>query len=203
MNQRGESMVSLLVGLAIGLLVLAGAVNVWINTLQGQRAVLQDSHLQQDLRSATALMAQEIRKAHYTNAAWRSRTSAQCADQFCGGADDFTVSKTQIEFSWDRDDDGLKDNNECTGFQLKSNELRAKTACSPAVWTAITDAGSIKVTTLQFTSHCHLHQGSLRRQIDVLITASLPNDASTVFTHTQSIALLNPIPATSLPADCS
>jgi len=202
MNQRGESMVSVLVGLAIGLLVLAGAVNVWINTLQGQRAVLKDSHLQQDLRSATALMAQEIRKAHYINAAWRRRTSAQCADEFCGDAEDFTASKTQIEFSWDRDDDGVKDNNECKGFQLRSSELRAKTACSPTVWTAITDVGSIKITALQFNSHCELVQGSLRRQIDILITATLPNDVSTSFTHTQSIALLNPIPATSLAPDC-
>mgnify|MGYP000101849991 CR=1 FL=1 len=203
MHQRGESMVSVLVGLAIGLLVLAGGVNVWVNTLQGQRAVLKDSHLQQDLRSAMALMSQEIRKAHYINAAWRSRTSAQCADEFCGSAEDFTVSKSQIEFSWDRDDDGLKDNNECTGFQLKSYELRAKTACNPAVWTSITDAGSIKITALQFNSYCQLVQGSLRRQIDILVTATLPNDASTRFTHTQSIALLNPIPAVNLTPDCS
>jgi len=200
---RGESMISLLIGLAMGLLVISGGIHLWMTTLKSQRTALQESHLAQDLRTAMAWMVQDIRRAQYMNGAWRTRTMSTCNDDFCGTAEDFSVSANQIEFSWDRNDNGSKDNNECTGFQLKSYELRTKTACSPAVWSAITDAGSIKVMALQFTSHCSWLQGTLFRHITVQLTAALPNDPSTLLTQKQSITLHNASPAAALAGDCA
>ena len=200
---RGESMISLLIGLAMGLLVISGGIHLWMTTLQSQRTVLQESHLEQDLRSAMDWMVQDIRRAQYMNAAWRTRIMSTCNDDFCGATEDFSVSANQIEFSWDRNDNGSKDNNECTGFQLKSYELRTKTACSPAVWSAITDAGSIKVTALQFTPHCSWVKGTLLRHLIVQITAALPNDPNTLVTQKQSITLHNAMPATALASDCT
>jgi Tfp pilus assembly protein PilW len=204
LNMRGESMVSLLVGLAVGLLVLTGGVTLWINTLKSQRIALQINHLNQDLRSAMDWMAQDIRRAQYVNAAWRSRISPNCNDDFCGAAEDFSVSANQIEFSWDRNDNGIKDNKECTGFLLKSSELKVKTSCAPAVWSsAITDAGSIKITALQFTLRCSAVAGTLMRHIDLQMTAALPNDPLTTVTHQQSVALRNALPVTNIPGECT
>lgn len=202
-RMRGESMVSLLIGLAMGLTVISGGIQLWMTTLKSQRTALQESHLAQDLRAAMAWMVQDIRRAQYMNGAWRTRIKSTCNDAFCGAAEDFSVSANQIEFSWDRDDDGKKDNNECTGFQLKSYELHTKTSCGPVVWTAITDAGSIKVTSLQFTSRCSWVQGTLLRHMTVQISAALPNDPNTLVTLKQSIALHNAMPATALASDCS
>jgi Tfp pilus assembly protein PilW len=200
---RGESMISLLIGLAMGLLVIGGGIHLWMATLKSQRTALQESHLAQDLRTAMAWMVQDIRRAQYMNGAWRTRIMSACNDAFCGAAEDFSVSANQIEFSWDRNDNGSKDNNECTGFQLSSYELHTKTACGPVVWTAITDAGSIKVTSLQFTSRCSWVQGTLLRHMTVQITAALPNDPNTLVTQTQSIALHNAMPATAIAGDCA
>jgi len=200
---RGESMISLLIGLAMGLLVISGGIHLWMTTLKSQRTALQESHLAQDLRTAMAWMVQDIRRAQYMNGAWRTRTMSICNDDFCGTAEDFSVSANQIEFSWDRNDNGSKDNNECTGFQLRSYELQTKTSCEPVVWTAITDAGSIKVTSLQFTSRCSWIQGTLLRHMTVQITGALPNDPNTLVTQKQSIALHNAMPATALASDCS
>ena len=200
---RGESMISLLIGLAMGLLVISGGIHLWMTTLKSQRTALQESHLAQDLRTAMAWMVQDIRRAQYMNGAWRTRIMSACNDAFCGAAEDFSVSANQIEFSWDRNDNGSKDNNECTGFQLSSYELHTKTACGPVVWTAITDAGSIKVTSLQFTSRCSWVQGTLLRHMTVQITAALPNDLNTLVTQTQSIALHNAMPATAIAGDCA
>ena len=200
---RGESMISLLIGLAMGLLVISGGIHLWMTTLKSQRTALQESHLAQDLRTAMAWMVQDIRRAQYMNGAWRTRIMSACNDAFCGAAEDFSVSANQIEFSWDRNDNGSKDNNECTGFQLSSYELHTKTACGPVVWTAITDAGSIKVTSLQFTSRCSWVQGTLLRHMTVQITAALPNDPNTLVTQTQSIALHNAMPATAIAGDCA
>lgn len=203
-RMRGESMIGLLVGLTVGLLVLSGGIALWASTLKAQRTALQESRLHDYLRSAMDWMVQDIRRAQYMNAAWSTRITPNCSDEFCGTAEDFSVSANQIEFSWDRNDNGKKDNKECTGFQLKSYELKTKTACAPAVWSgAITDVGSVKVTRLQFTSHCRLVEGSLMRHIDIEISATLPNDPLTIATHKQSITLHNAIPATTLPADCT
>ena len=202
-RMRGESMVSLLIGLAMGLMVISGGIQLWMTTLQSQRTALQESHLAQDLRTAMDWMAQDIRRAQYMNGAWRTRIKSTCNDAFCGAAEDFSVSANQIEFSWDRNDNGKKDNNECTGFQLKSYDLRTKTACSPAVWSAITDAASIKVMALQFTSHCSWVEGTLLRHMTVQITAALPSDPKTLVTQKQSIALHNAMPATALADDCT
>jgi type IV pilus assembly protein PilW len=200
---RGESMVSLLIGLAMGLLVISGGIHLWVTALQSQHKALQESHLAQDLRVAMDWMVQDIRRAQYVNAAWQTRINSTCNDAFCGAAEDFRMSANQIEFSWDRDDNGQKKNNECTGFQLKSFELLTKTACGPVVWTAITDAGNIKVTALQFTSHCNLVQGTLLRHINIQITGALPSDPKIIVNQKQSIALHNAAPATALASDCS
>ena len=202
LRMRGESMISLLIGLIVGLFVLNGGIHLWMNTLKSQRTVLQENHLQQDLRAALDWMAQDIRRAQYINGAWRTRITPTCNDEFCGQAEDFSVSANQIEFSWDRNDNGSKDNNECTGFQLKSYELRAKTSCNPVVWSAITDAASIRVTALQFTLHCRWVNGSLLRHMDIQMTVALPNDPLTTVTHKQNIALQNAVPATALTGDC-
>jgi type IV pilus assembly protein PilW len=202
-RMRGESMVSLLIGLAVGLLVISGGIHLWMTSLQSQRTALQASQLAQDLRVAMDWIVQDIRRAQYVNAAWRTRINSTCNDAFCGAAEDFRVSANQIEFSWDRDDDGKKKNNECAGFQLKSFELIAKTACGPVVWTAITDAGNIKVTALQFTSHCSWVQGTLLRHITIQITGALPSDPKIIVNQKQSIALHNAAPATALASDCS
>ena len=202
-RMRGESMVSLLIGLAMGLMVISAGIHLWMTTLKSQRTALQESHLAQDLRTAMAWMVQDIRRAQYVNGAWRTRIKSTCKDDFCGAAEDFNVSANQIEFSWDRNDNGRKDNNECTGFKLNSNALQAKTACDPAVWSAITDAASIKVMSLEFTSRCSWVQGSLLRHITVQITAVSPNDPHTLVTQKQSITLHNAIPATALAGDCT
>ena len=53
----------LLVGLSVGLLVLAAGSALMAQHLRGHRLLLQDSHLHQDLRSVTDWMTRELRQA--------------------------------------------------------------------------------------------------------------------------------------------
>ena len=201
-RMRGESLIGLLIGLALGLGVLTGGISLWMVTLKAQRNALQESRMHQDLRAAMDWMAQEIRQAQYVRNAWEVRTKADCSDAFCGTPEDFNVTDSQIEFSWDRDNNGSKDNNECNGFQLRTFELRTKTSCASGQWQVVTNAEHIKITSLKFTPRCAWANGSLLRHLDIQLTAALPNDPLTTVTHQQSVQLRNAQPASAWPGGC-
>ena len=99
--QRGETLIGLLVGLALGLLALAGGAHMLAQLLRGHRQALQDSHLQQDLHFAMDLMVRELQGAHYVANAWKTRRPDACEDDFCQ-AGNFLLADNRIEFSLGR-----------------------------------------------------------------------------------------------------
>lgn len=61
--QRGLSLVELMVGMAVGLFIVAGAALMVSNQLNDNRRLLVEAQVQQDLRAAAEIMAREIRRA--------------------------------------------------------------------------------------------------------------------------------------------
>lgn len=61
--QRGLSLVELMVGVAVGLFVVAGATMVVSTQLGDNRRLLLETQLQQDLRATLDIVAREIRRA--------------------------------------------------------------------------------------------------------------------------------------------
>jgi type II secretory pathway component PulJ len=193
--QCGETLMGLLVGLAVGLVVLAGGSALLANQMRSHRMALQDSRLQHDLRSAADWMARELSQAHYTANAWNTRAPNHCNDPFCAGQDDFSIDGSRIAFSLDRNHNGKKENNECLGFRLTKGALQARTACKPEVWTALTDTASIHFTQLDWQLHCTKAQGWLLRRIDLAMTAQWPGDASRQVKLERTVHLRNLVPA--------
>lgn len=64
-KQRGLSIVELMVGIALGLLVVAGAMLMVTNAISDNRHMLLETRLNQDLRAATDLIARDLRRAGY------------------------------------------------------------------------------------------------------------------------------------------
>ena len=89
--QKGETLVGLLVGLSVGLLVLAAGSQMLATYLQEHRLALQDSHVHHDLRSALDTIARELREAQSLGQAWRERAKSHCADAFCAGQADLLL----------------------------------------------------------------------------------------------------------------
>ena len=193
-RQRGETLVGLLVGISLGLLVLAGGAHMLAQLLRGHRLALQDSHLQQDLHFAMDLMASELQDAQYSATAWRTRSPTRCADAFCDGAEDFSLGPGRIDWSLDRNHDGAQDNDECTGFRLKAGALQVRTACLPEVWTALTDTSSLRLTHLEATMQCRVQTGWLQRQVQLQLEAHWPQDAARTLTLQRTVTLRNDLP---------
>jgi type II secretory pathway component PulJ len=194
--QKGETLTGLLVGLSLGLVVLAGGSAMLANQLRGHRQALHDTHLHHDLRSAMDWMAKELSQAQYSAKAWETRSPSRCLDTFCKDAQDFSLSGPALVFSYDRNHNGLRDKDECMGFRLAAQTIHIKRSCEHAGdWQAITDTGSLKVSALQWTLHCSVVQGWLRRSVEMTLSAAWPHDPSRQISLRQTVRLQNDLPA--------
>lgn len=201
-RERGETLMGLLVGLAVGLVVLAGGSAMMATQLRAHRTALQENRLDHDLRSAMDWIARELSQAHYAANAWQTDATKSCDNPFCAGQDDFSISGNRIAFSLDRNHNGLQDNNECLGFRLVKGALQARTACNPEVWTALNDIASLQFTGLQWDIHCQPVQGWLQRRIDLSITAQWPGDASRQLNLKRAVYLRNAVPVRHMALYC-
>ena len=80
-HQQGVTLVELLVGLAVGLIVLAGVTFSWSLSIQNNAYILSVSALNNDMRSAMQIMSQDIRRATATET--DDRTVEISADNSC------------------------------------------------------------------------------------------------------------------------
>ena len=63
--QRGLSMVELMVGIALGMFLVAGASTLFVNHLDNSRRLLLEARLNQDLRATADLITRDLRRAGY------------------------------------------------------------------------------------------------------------------------------------------
>ena len=193
--QKGETLMGLMVGLSVGLVVLAGGSSLLSQQLRGHRMAWQDSHLNHELRVAADWMGRELRKAQYSAKAWETRSPTQCDDTFCDGFEDFSIEGDWIDFSHDRNHNGEQDNDECMGFRLSGTTLQAKRSCNTSGdWQAMTHSQSVRITDLAWQLKCDQHQGWLRRSVQMTLQAQWPSDASRHITLSKTVHLRNDIP---------
>lgn len=153
-------MVNMLLGLAMGLSILAAASTWAALQWRSDRQILLSSHTQQELRALMDTLVHDIRRA-----------------QFRSSSTDFQVSAHQILFSVNRNDNALRDNNECSGFRLNAQSLQTQTACQPVVWTNLTDSRSLLILSLNFRWECDNTSTSQGDLIWIELTSQATNEA--------------------------
>lgn len=67
-KHKGVSLVELLIGVLIGLLVGAGAIGLFLSSLESSRRLLLEARMHQDLRTAADLVTRDLRRAGHWNA---------------------------------------------------------------------------------------------------------------------------------------
>lgn len=141
--QRGLSMVELMVGVAVGLLVVAAAAMMAATQLSDNRRMLLEVQVQQDLRAAMDTMSREVRRAGGRAAAFDFVWWAPELKGFmsAGGLEHATpVSGTtsQLNYRYERSlfDPGL------SGFKLTGSALQMLAPSVPA-WSDLTDSRAL------------------------------------------------------------
>lgn len=214
-QQAGASLVAILIGLVVGLIVVTGGIVFFVNNLGVNRQILSASRLDLELMSAMDAMAREIRRAQYIARADTVRHRVPCADVFCDGPEDFSLTDgvtasgfAQIDFSYDRRDQGagnaqVQNADECTGFRLRSGAVEMKTNCSlDGGWLPLTDPATSAVTQLNFAVDCTVVNDFYTRAVWVTLSGQLSGDATLSRTLTEAVVVRAPLAASSPPAYC-
>lgn len=151
---RGLSLVELLIGIALGLLIAAAAASALTAHLRESRALLLESRLMHDLRTAADLISRGLRRAGYWAAAdegiWLPGTTAVLPNPYATIVLSAGVSDS-VNYSYSRDtlENDRVDANEQFGFRLRSGSIEMQLGASN--WQAMTDTGTLVVTAFSVT----------------------------------------------------
>jgi type IV pilus assembly protein PilW len=144
-DQLGLSLVELMVGIAIGLFVVAAATLVIVTQLGNNRRLLLETQLQQDLRATMDIVTRELRRAGGSAAAlpgvWFPG-SPQVARNLLGAVP-VKAGFDEVQFRYRRDGDEGP-----FGFKRDGGTIRSLLGGS---WQELTDANVMKVTRFRIT----------------------------------------------------
>ncbi len=170
-RQTGVTLVELMIGLLIGLIVVAGGLSVFITALKGQADNIKLTRLNQDLRAMMDIMVRDIRRAGFVTSHPDTYIASLQDNPFFDETTDIAVldydggSQNCILYAYNLDDDPVRvpiDPKERLGFRLNSSgELAMRvsdkldnTTCNTEpndrVWERITEP-EVEITSLMFT----------------------------------------------------
>lgn len=144
---RGLSIIELMIGVTVGLIVVAGALALSARNLGNSHRLLIEARFNQDLRAAADLITRDLRRAGYWGHAISGTlaigaTSATAANPYAGvtGASD---SGLTYQFSRDAAENDVLDGNERFGFRVQQGALQMKRA--EGDWQDVTDTKVLTV----------------------------------------------------------
>ncbi len=148
-SQRGLSIVEFMVGTAIGLFVVGGAIKVFVDLFNGNRRQLVEVRLNQDLRAAADIIARDLRRSGYKRDSLSGVTvvapaSAPSANAYAN-ATVTTVATNQVTYAYDRDGDNIVSAAEASGFRLNTTTNTIDMLVGGA-WQPLTDPNTVRIT---------------------------------------------------------
>ena len=149
-HETGISLVELMVGITLGLFIIAGSISLFVTNLVNTRRIMTESRINQNFRSAADLIARDLRRAGY----WANSVSGTIAS---GTTNTTTVNPyaplaatgSQVTYSFARDTNNAIDAPEQFGFRLTAGVLEMQT--SDSNWQAITSASVVRMSDFSIT----------------------------------------------------
>lgn len=143
-QQAGLSLVELMVGIAVGMLVVAGAAMLTANQLSDNRRLLLEAQVQQDLRASADVITREVRRSGSRQTPeqfiWTPTTSGLDA----GTMDDVSPASggttDQVLFRYMRS--GVSGGQ--LGYRLNGSRVQARMT-TPVSWVDLTDTKAMTV----------------------------------------------------------
>lgn len=151
-NQHGLSLVELLVGLALGLFIVAVAGTLLVTQTPEQRRLAAEQRLMQDLRTAADVVTRDLRRAGHWGAAasgvWMPAASGVGANPYAPLAPDVAASDAaNWRYSRDAVENHALDANEQFGLRLRNGAIEL--GLGAGQWQSLTDSGTLVVTALE------------------------------------------------------
>lgn len=219
---RGLSLVELMVGIAVGLMVVAGASFVAVNQIGDNRRLTLETQVQQDLRAAADMIARDLRRSGYwgnsQQGLWQGSSPAAASNPYTL----VELAAGQITFRYSRDvveDNSVDVDNETFGFKLDGGAIKMRIG---GTWQQLTDPTVLQVTgftvtpppppppqpqSVQQACYKECPGGSSAcppkleiRRYDIEITGHAVSDSSVERSVRESVRLRNDLPSGACPA---
>ncbi len=166
-NQRGVTLVELLVGIVVGLLVVLGAIAIYVGTSKAGREIIIANRYTQDMRAVMDIMVADLRRAGYSEIGgatgpnpFTQRTGATPTDIFISadrrcilfaydttwrGPNAATAPEAGVDFG------GFRLTNDGVVQAVRSTTMNSTAVdCGSLGWEDLTDPRVIRVTELRF-----------------------------------------------------
>jgi prepilin peptidase dependent protein B len=153
---RGLSIVELMIGVAIGLVVVAGGAKLLADGLVGNRRNIVETRITQDLRAATDMVARDLRRAGYWgNRSYLGVAATPTANAYAGVSPIPSAGTGNlVEYSYIKDSNDSLDSAEYMGFTIAADPgngisvLYMKLGRTGATdnWQPLTDSRVVNVT---------------------------------------------------------
>jgi len=149
--ERGVSIVELMVGVAIGLFLIAGAMSMFVSHLQGSRRLLIDARINQDLRTAADLIARDLRRAGFwANALSGTIATGSGTATTPNNYGTIATTGSSVTYDFAQDTDNTVQASEQFGFKLNGGVIEFRTDGAPT-WRQMTDPSVLTVTAFTIT----------------------------------------------------
>lgn len=160
-GQGGTSLVELLVGVALGLLLLSGGLGLLHSHLLENRRLIVEARLMTELRAAVDAIARDLRRAgHWANAGAAVRRPDD-AEVTTPNANPYgslwpddggqPVDPLSLTYSRDGVENDRVDSTEHFGFRLRGQGIDFQ--LGQGNWQALTDPATVRITRLSLTPH--------------------------------------------------
>lgn len=173
--QRGLSIVELMVGFAVGLFIVGGAVKLFVDYVSSNRRLLLETRVNQDLRAGADLVVRDLRRTGYWQSAatefWAPSASGVggsyrennyrkveldgAVTGACPGAP--TRQGSNIRFAYAKDaDNAVSAPTEQRGYKVENDVLYAYNGS----WQALSDVTTLRVdmTVCEYTTQVPLYE---------------------------------------------
>lgn len=205
-NQKGISIIEILMALLISTIVTTAVITLFSNSLDTSRQLMGTAKLDQTLNNAMETIAQDIQRAgYYTNAT----TSA--TNPFFSGNDDVAVNGGSdcVTFSYQIDSTTTPTTSvNRFGYRLNGGAIQYRTSaaganpCAGGGWANLTDPNIITIsafTTTLNTTNLNPSTGATTttspytgyRSVTITITGNLVGDTAVTRTITRTIKIFN------------
>ncbi len=218
-QQRGLGLVEMMVGLALGLFIVGGALAMFSTFTTDNRQLLQEARIVQDLRATADLITRDLRRAGYwgdaSSGVWASGGSSTppksnygfMAAAPCAGATlnqkTTAAASSSLCFSIAQDANNAVGSDERFGFELDSGVIYS--VVGGAARLALSDPKSITITDLVITPSSQVLPVSdfcaktctvncpevVVREYEVLIKGHLPGDTAASRFQRSNVRLRN------------
>jgi type IV pilus assembly protein PilW len=211
MQYKGFTLIELMIAMAIGLLLVAAVITLYVSMSGSNIDYLKSVRLNHELRSTMSQMVRDIRRAGHNQDAATESVAASSINPFSNSsastvqATVLTVSGTStadrtIRFSYDSDDDTNVDTfgyrlNVASGVgtvQYCSDDSTTNgTACTG--WEGLTDSDLVDIDSLEFElDTITVASGTLTiRQVTITLTGKLISDSDFTRTITEVVKIRN------------